>query len=575
MFYAYAYDKDKKLIEKIPVKRTEHDGYFETRVDKNIIPDLTEYVDFMPSYGNASDSEKGYMVAPKGGPYVKNSYMMCKFKKQDDYEHIVEDSAIALFGVKKEDMCFAAIVTGMRCDYDTIVGVKDGNHYIFPRFKLDGEPAYEDIAVRYYILPNNSDYCTMAHIYRKYQLDRGACVPLKERVKGNKQLDYSANAINVRIRMGMKPIPTPVMEQTLENEPEMVTCCTFDRFKELVDEFKKQGIEKAEFCMIGWNLKGHDGRYPDMFPVEEQLGGEEKLREAIKYGQDNGYQVTCHTNSSDAYTIASMWNEDDILVLKDGTISVDPNPWSGGRMYQLCPQIALKQAKQLLPKVADLGFKGIHYIDVISLHPPRKCYSEKHPLNKKQAVEINDEIMSLTKKLFGGFSSEGAYDVNIGNLDFALLVHSMTMENQIPICDRVIPLWELVYHGIVLHNTSWETGTFNNSQDTLDTVENKKKRLKNIEFGGRPVAYYNMAFHGHIEDLGKDLSVQTDEIMKNSVTRTKTMCDDYKTLSYLQYELMESHKEIADNVFETVYSDGSRTIVDYNKLEYRLIKGQN
>ena len=43
---------------------------------------------------------------------------------------------------------------------------------------------------------------------------------------------------------------------------------------------------------------------------------------------------------------------------------------------------AEKQAEELLPKIADLGFRGIHYIDVISLHPPRKCYSKKHFINK-------------------------------------------------------------------------------------------------------------------------------------------------------------------------------------------------
>ena len=285
-----------------------------------------------------------------------------------------------------------------------------------------------------------------------------------------------------------------------------------------------------------------------------------------------GYQITAHTNSSDAYTISNRWNEADCLVLKDGRISVDPNAWSAGRMYQLCPRAGLAQAKELLPQVADLGFRGLHYIDVISLHPPRKCYSNKHPLNKKESAAVNDELMSLTRKLFGGFSSEGAYDVNIGNLDFALLVHSFTLKEELPICDRVIPLWELVYHGIVLHNTSWETGTFNLHPEEAGTVENEKKRLKNIEFGGRPVVYFHFDFLGHEEQLGMGYAVKTDEIMADSVSRLKVLHDDFEKLSFLQYEFMESHEMIDENVFETTYSDGSKIIVNYNTLDYKLIK---
>lgn len=571
MFYSNAYDEKGVLIKKILVDVTEGDDFFRATIKKEKIPLETYNLDFMPEYGNADESETGYLVAPRGEPETNINYMMCSFKKMDDCEYVVEDSAIALFGVKKEDMCFAAIVTGMRCDYDTILGVKGGKYYIYPRFKLDGDGAYEDVCVEYHTLKGkDASYSGMARRYRKYQLERGACVPLKERVKDNKYLEYAANSINVRIRMGMKPVPTPVLEQTIETEPEMLACCTFERLKDLIDEFKKQGIEKAEFCLIGWNLKGHDGRYPDTLPVEPQLGGEEKLREVIKYGQDNGYQITCHTNSTDAYSIASMWNKDDLIYLKDGSVSVDRNAWSGGRMYRLCPAVGYEHAKEILPQVADLGFKGVHYIDVISVHAPRKCYSEKHPLNRKQAVEVNDKLMELSKELFGGFSSEGAYDVNIGNLDFALLVHYSTMKEQIPMCDRVIPLWELVYHGIVLHNTSWETMGYNSPTRKSDEG-NEAKRLKNIEFGGRPVPYFNALFVGTPGTLGVGYSVETDELMERSVSALKTVYGDYEKLSYLQYEFMENHEEVSDRVFETTYSDGTKIIVDYNKLEYKLV----
>ena len=91
-------------------------------------------------------------------------------------------------------------------------------------------------------LGNEADYSDMANYYREYQLKRGACIPLKERVKGNPEL-------------------------------EMKVACTFERVKDIVVELKNAGVDKAQFCLIGWNKSGHDGRYPQLFPVEEKLGG--------------------------------------------------------------------------------------------------------------------------------------------------------------------------------------------------------------------------------------------------------------------------------------------------------------
>jgi hypothetical protein len=41
-------------------------------------------------------------------------------------------------------------------------------------------------------------------------------------------------------------------------------------------------FKRAQLCLVGWNQKGHDGRWPQIFPVEEALGGEEKLRRLIR-----------------------------------------------------------------------------------------------------------------------------------------------------------------------------------------------------------------------------------------------------------------------------------------------------
>ena len=48
--------------------------------------------------------------------------------------------------------------------------------------------------------------------------------------------------------------------------------------------------------------------------------------------------------------------------------------------------------------------------------------------------------------------------------------------------------------------------------------------------------------------------------------------DIFDELSYFQYEFMAGHRQIADNVYETRYEDGSVVTVDYNTKPYQLRK---
>lgn len=64
---------------------------------------------------------------------------------------------------------------------------------------------------------------------------------------------------------------------------------------------------------------GHDGRYPQIFPVEPSLGGEEKLKKLINKAKSYGYNIVGHDNASDAYTVSEQWDEKYLLKNKDGS----------------------------------------------------------------------------------------------------------------------------------------------------------------------------------------------------------------------------------------------------------------
>jgi len=527
-------------------------------IPKNLDYQKISYIDFYTDEVVAREGDEGYFVFPSG--------QIGYFRGKKNIESEFRFNALPIYGIKTRDKCFVAILKGMRYDAKLIAGAKEDKYYCFIRYIIDEEMPYEDIIIEFHNLHGkDANYSGMARTYRQYQLSRGACVPIKDRL--NEILKYTKDSVYVRIRQGWKPVPPTVLEQTEENEPEMKVACTFKDVKKLMEEFKRQGIDKAEFCLVGWNYRGHDGRYPQLFPVEPDLGGEEGLKELIVKAKELGYKLVCHTNSTDAYTIADCWSEDLIIKDKNGKLSINNVAWSGGKMYHLCPKKAYELALNDLPKVAELGFQGTHYIDVISIVPPRKCYDKNHPLNRNEAISYNLKILDLAKQLFGGISSEGGFDFAAGNLDYALYVSFLDPfkidENSM--ADKCIPLWQLVCHGIVLSNPF--TVTVNAPKKGMKVV------LKAIEYGARPTIYYYSKFV--TENSGRqnwmrnvDFVCNTEQDLKESVNLIKKMYDEYQKLSYLQTEFMESHEEIEENVFEITYSDGSKIIVDYNENKY-------
>lgn len=81
--------------------------------------------------------------------------------------------------------------------------------------------------------------------------------------------------------------------------------------------------------------------------------------------------------------------------------------WSSGRAYKICPQRYYELfANEYFEKVRELGFEGIHYIDVVTILTLLECHDKNHPLTRKQAVEWYKKLMEKARSVFGGFSSE-------------------------------------------------------------------------------------------------------------------------------------------------------------------------
>lgn len=508
----------------------------------------TDRVTVCCDWFNANVGDEGFYLF--SGSRTMEGGVLTTFREREDCDLTVAEPVISWFAVKIGGT--ARLFAVERHHKYRIHAICKGRQYrIFLTYDLTEQPVCDDLRLAAYELPDNADHNTVTRTIREIQLQNGVVRTLKERCAEREELDYARRYPLIRIRMGWKPVPPPILHQTLENEPPMHVACTFARVRDIADELKRQGVEGAELSLVGWNVRGHDGRWPQIFPADEALGGEEELKKTVAYVQALGYRITCHTNSLDWYEIAENFDWSKIAQKRDGSY-VANGTWAGGQAYRACPHCQLEQAKKDLPRVAALGFRGLHYIDVLSIIEPDVCFSPDHVCGLKDGIARMEDIMEEATKLFGGFQSEGCLDFSVSGLDYSLY-NSFRTRRGAPegIVDRYLPLFEMIYHGIVLYNPSATTVNCGvKSADEAVTV---------AVLGGRPTYYINSKFRVGLENwMGEDDALcGTDAELRATVAMIRKGLDDYQFRND-SYLLMESYDEREDGLRIVTYDNGLR-----------------
>ena len=543
------------------------DKYLHFEMSKEELATIAD-LKVLPSFGRAKVGEEGYFVSTDG--------MLTSFKplsKEAKRQRKISFHPLAMNGYKVGDKCYAAIMKGL--EYESVhrlelVDDEEYRYYYHYNTLKDIVP-YENLSIDFYPLQGKeATYAGMARLYRQYLIDNDQMPKaVRERVGDNEHLAYAAEAPEIRIRLAWKPVPTPEKHQTLENEPKMTVAVTFDQVKEIADELKRQGVDEAQLCLVGWNIKGHDGRFPDHFPVEEALGGEEKLRECIAYVQSLGYKIVAHTCRTDIYEISKDWNNGyDAARKADGSL-VERYPIGGGMMYDLCyKQSYEKYYKEQEPKVAELGFKGLEYIDVLSVIYPHECHNPEHPVNRKEAAEYANKMLGELRDMFGGSQSEGGVYYVAKSLDYALYGSiNMDRKARYEMVDDYVPVWHIVFNGYILNNAGAQTVNY--------TIKEPRWALRAIEYASRPIFYFYSAYRGKGSNwMGEtDLTMANKADLERSVAAIKRGYDEFKSMQYLQFCHLDDNYELAEGVKCSHYSDGTRVVVNYTKEPY-IYEGQ-
>lgn len=168
-----------------------------------------------------------------------------------------------------------------------------------------------------------------------------------------------------------------------------------------------------------------------------------------------------------------------------------------------------------------------------------------------------------TRETLGAFSSEGAFDFALGELDYALYVcfgDGFGAKN-IPICDSFIPFFELVYHGIILYNPMSPTVNF--------TIKNARDRLLFFMRGGRPSFYIYSRFKANGKDwMGLvDLTCDSNESLEKTAKAIADGEKQYKAFADRQFIYMKDYTVLENGIEVAEYEDGVRFVGNFSEID--------
>ena len=547
------------------------DAHCRAVVPKGAIPPDACFVEIVPPFMTAKKGDEGWWMQARG------TYGLFD---RDDGSYVVNRQLMPVFAVRRGGTLWYAHVKTWRFNYDFVTTAKGGAYETFARFRCDKvrrffRDYYDDIVVDFHRLDGaNADYNEVAAAYRKYQLDGGAVKTIKDRL--TPELDYLCDAIVVRIQThAAKPIPETadgIKKKFFKAEEELpvVVHMPFGVTEEFLQALRDSGIDKLSICSAGWQDGGYDGRVPGHFPVGAEAGGAEAFDRLIAKAKKLGYQFAIHATNTDGYMCSRLWDEDWVCKFVDGKF-YEGGLWAGGQCYWVCQQCAWERwLPEEMRRMAALGIRGPHYIDVYSATYPIPCGDPRHPCTPEKTAELQNRILAYGKELMGAAASESGYDHVAGNVDYINYVERdlklLHEGRHNKLVSGVYPLWELVYHGIILYNSDRLTQNHTRGKCLYkleksgdprwmegDGVEDPYVALKIVEFGGRPIFYtYKFA----------------------DVPRIRKAWDEFVPVRHLQRELMVSHREIAPGVFETRYANGSATVCNYGASPF-VFKGES
>lgn len=392
---------------------------------------------------------------------------------------------------------------------------------------------------RYYMLQDdNPGYVEMAERYREYLIEE----------KNVERIENPDESIKLHLNLLGGGISEGFLWDTY------LPLTTIDQSMEILDQLSDLGIHNMSVTYHGWQRKGY-GSYGGNLPVARQLGGNSKMKELADFVDAKGYSL-----SLDAATYSyNNTGKDKFRANRDGLRDLSAYVIRGrrgeGSSTLVSPLFMEQVIYNDLPEFAELGIKGVLYGDNIGARLSTD-YNERYAASRHEVLEIQQNIFQRTNEEVGPVQVQSA---NFYALPYITHIEQMDKDYSYDLfVDDIVPFSQIAIHGLLTYSFNYGNMSGNASENFL----------KGIEYGAVP-SY--LVTHE-----------QSHRLLEASSMRRfySTNYDDWESQIISQYQLLNSaladvqdqfivnHQEIAPNVYETEYENGTRIFVNYNPGVY-------
>ena len=423
-------------------------------------------------------------------------------------------------------------------------------------------------SVRMCFFPKGN-YVTLAKRYRRYAIDSGLFVSLKEKIARQPLVSQIIGAGHVGVQ-ALRNIRPGAWQYDPENISVDYRVNTFDDLAKGLQYWKDQGFDRMIVTLSGWPYYGYDRQHPNVLPPAPQAGGWEGMKRFIDDVKQMGYVPILHDQYRDYYTDAPSWNpdfavhEEDSVTpsttfpgsrfkhWKDGDIPMMDH-WNGGAQSYLTPSFILGN---LVSNYEEMFAHGIHPegsgLDVFGYVPPDRDFNPEHPATRTDGMNDRAAAFIWARAHLGIVGTEAGSDWVIPYVDMST---GHAFGKAIP-----VPLYNLVYHDAIVTMTSGASMYSVLLGEGIDMVRTNPRGGRGARARGGATeadAAKRAAAHPAFTDPAQILKLERDAL---------ALQKRVGLLEMMNHEFLDKNHRIE----RTTFADGTTVTVDWDKMTYEI-----
>jgi len=164
----------------------------------------------------------------------------------------------------------------------------------------------------------DGNYVTLAKRYRKYAIEKGNFVSLKEKIAHNPLVGQLIGSpiIHTSILYHTQSASDLYNKTDLSQNHQLVTF--YDRAQQLKVLAEKRNIKHAYLHLDGWGQRGYDNLHPDVLPPCEEAGGWNGMKYFSQVCDSLGFLFAIHDQYRDYYHDAASYNPRHAIIDENG-----------------------------------------------------------------------------------------------------------------------------------------------------------------------------------------------------------------------------------------------------------------